>query len=271
MSGIVYQIKCENNGKVYIGQAQSPQRLKLRWSKHKTELRKHHHHSIKLQRAWDKYGEDSFIFEILESDIPLDLLTHREQYYMDSTEAYTNGYNSCQFAACTRGYKPTPESIAKRVAKVKGMFVGRKLSEETKKKIRAARALQISTQESRKKVGDALRGRKAGPNPKKGWGKGRVVPQETKDKISATLKGRKLSEEVVQHMKDAQNRPEVKAKHSKRLSEAHREKLSESRKASEFNGLNHPARGKRSEESKQRMRDAALKRWAKIKKGEEHE
>ena len=32
----------------------------------KTQLKNNKHHSIKLQRAWDKYGEENFEFKIEE-------------------------------------------------------------------------------------------------------------------------------------------------------------------------------------------------------------
>ena len=56
--GVIYQIRCIPTGKVYVGQAQS-ERLQLRWDRHRSDLRKGKHHAVKLQRAWNKYGESA--------------------------------------------------------------------------------------------------------------------------------------------------------------------------------------------------------------------
>jgi hypothetical protein len=87
---IVYGIKCIVNDKFYIG---ATSRSHLRKREHFRRLRKGDHHATKLQRAWDKYKEESFVFVILESDINADLLTEREQYWLDFHDAYHNGFN----------------------------------------------------------------------------------------------------------------------------------------------------------------------------------
>ena len=58
----VYSIENKINGKCYIGSTVNPC---ARWSKHKGDLNNKKHHSFVLQRAWDKYGENNFIFKIL--------------------------------------------------------------------------------------------------------------------------------------------------------------------------------------------------------------
>ena len=59
----IYQIRNLVNGKVYVGSAVN---LQHRRREHRSDLRNGNHHSIKLQRAYNKYGESSFAFEILE-------------------------------------------------------------------------------------------------------------------------------------------------------------------------------------------------------------
>jgi group I intron endonuclease len=60
----VYQIRNIINNKRYIGS--SARGIYNRWKLHKSTLNRKIHHSILLQRAWDKYGKENFIFEILE-------------------------------------------------------------------------------------------------------------------------------------------------------------------------------------------------------------
>ena len=58
----IYKIFNIKNDEIYIGSAVN---LKNRWNKHKWALKNKKHHSIILQRAFDKYGIDFFKFEII--------------------------------------------------------------------------------------------------------------------------------------------------------------------------------------------------------------
>jgi group I intron endonuclease len=83
--------------KVYVG---SSLNISKRWSRHRTDLRLSRHSNQHLQSSWNKYGERSFLFEILEltSD-----LTVREQYWIDVLDACVYGYNLCPVARSSRG------------------------------------------------------------------------------------------------------------------------------------------------------------------------
>ena len=111
----VYRIVNNINGKVYIGSTGSKGGFKKRWSYHLTDLRQNKHHSRHLQRAWNKYGEESFVFEILEmiEDFTKETLLIREQYYLDLYKSYdvNLGYNICKIAGSSLGVKKTPEQI----------------------------------------------------------------------------------------------------------------------------------------------------------------
>jgi group I intron endonuclease len=78
----IYQIRNVANGKIYIG---STTDFKDRFGRHKTMLRTNKHHSQYLQRSWNKYKGQGFLFEILEYiDNPnLNLLHIREQLWID--------------------------------------------------------------------------------------------------------------------------------------------------------------------------------------------
>ena len=62
----IYEIRCHNNNKVYIGSASSKRGLIARYWNHIEDLHRGNHHNISLQRAWDKYGDQSFSFSALE-------------------------------------------------------------------------------------------------------------------------------------------------------------------------------------------------------------
>ena len=75
------------NGKYYLG---SSKNIKGRWQDHKKHLRGGYHHSVALQRAWDKYGELSFKFSILE-EVPKNItLVSAEQFYLDMAKCHYN-------------------------------------------------------------------------------------------------------------------------------------------------------------------------------------
>lgn len=80
MSSGIYKIENIINNKVYIG---SSKNTKARWQKHKALLRHNKHHNNHLQSAWNKYGENSFIFSIVEL-CPIDSLLNREQHFIDT-------------------------------------------------------------------------------------------------------------------------------------------------------------------------------------------
>jgi len=63
ISGI-YKITCRPTGKFYIGKSVD---IETRWRGHKSRLSRNIHANIYLQRVWNKYGEDSFEWTILET------------------------------------------------------------------------------------------------------------------------------------------------------------------------------------------------------------
>lgn len=89
MSIGIYKIENILNNKVYIGQSVD---IEKRWSVHKAELKNNYHHNTHLQSAWNKYGEESFEFSIVE-ECNADQLNQCEIYWIDDFDSYENGYN----------------------------------------------------------------------------------------------------------------------------------------------------------------------------------
>lgn len=77
ISGI-YKITCVPTGKVYIGQSNN---VYKRWRDHRLELRKNQHVNNYLQRAWNKYGETQFEFEIIKK-CNINEMDKWEQHYI---------------------------------------------------------------------------------------------------------------------------------------------------------------------------------------------
>lgn len=87
----IYKITNIENGMVYVGQSRN---VKKRWAEHKRELRKGTHGNDKLQKAYNKYGAKSFVYEIIET-CPLEKLNEREIFWCNELHALDRykGYN----------------------------------------------------------------------------------------------------------------------------------------------------------------------------------
>jgi group I intron endonuclease len=90
ISGI-YKITNTINNKVYIGKAT---KLSARIGSHKYLLRKNKHNNNYLLNAWNKYGEESFTFTIIEKCERF-LLPEKEAYWVSfyNSNDQNFGYN----------------------------------------------------------------------------------------------------------------------------------------------------------------------------------
>ena len=59
----VYEIYCSKSGKRYIGSSKD---IDKRWEAHLRGLRAGKHHNYYLQKAYYRYGEDNFVFSLIE-------------------------------------------------------------------------------------------------------------------------------------------------------------------------------------------------------------
>jgi group I intron endonuclease len=204
MSG-VYAIVHTNSNRLYIG---SSGNMVKRWTQHKSHLRHQHHSSQKLQRAWDKYGEDSFKFIVIE-ECNISELRTREQYWMDVFNSYENGFN---------GTKKALEHSEEVRARLSEMGKGRTLTAETKKKMSdshknngvAPSVTQMHTSKARVKAAKAKLGRKHTDEAKaqmsksrkgRGLGLTHTMSEESKKKLSLAKTGIKKSEEAKVEMR----------------------------------------------------------------------
>jgi group I intron endonuclease len=77
----VYQIRCKRTGKIYVGSAVN---FRERWRVQYRDLCDGVHHNPHLQSAWDRYGETSFEFAVLEC-VTLPELLAAEQRWIERT------------------------------------------------------------------------------------------------------------------------------------------------------------------------------------------
>jgi group I intron endonuclease len=171
--------------------------VKNRWYSHKYELKKNNHRDSYLQNSWNKYSENAFEFYILDQDY----WTEDEvTKYEESVRVWYTGLGLCY--------------------NIRGCGPHGKMTEEYK--------ILLSKRMSGK--GNHMYGK---PSPNKG----KKQPQELIELRTASLRGRKLSEE-----------------HKKKLSTAHTgKKLSKEHIDKQTQGK---LGQKRTEETKKRMSDA---------------
>lgn len=101
----IYLILNHINHKRYIGQTIDG---KARLQRHKSELQRSKHPNSHLQRAWEKYGENSFEFAVIEF-CNKEFLDKREKFWIDYYDSMNNGYNIKPGGASERGWQMTDE------------------------------------------------------------------------------------------------------------------------------------------------------------------
>ena len=108
----IYKITNIKNNRYYIG---SSVNINKRWLTHKRLLNKGEHENNFLQNSWDKHGEESFVFEVLEVVSELSNLLIREQYYLDLIKPFNKEttFNLCETAGNMLGFRHTNETKEK--------------------------------------------------------------------------------------------------------------------------------------------------------------
>lgn len=110
----IYSITNLVTGKFYIGSAVD---IGNRWAVHRLSLRKGRSGCGKLQNTWNKHGEASFVFEVIEFVKDKNKLIEKEQMYLDLLEP---AYNIRKIADSCLGVKHTEQNRRKRSERMKG-------------------------------------------------------------------------------------------------------------------------------------------------------
>ena len=211
MSSGIYSITNKTNDKIYIG---SSTNIEERWKFHKKSLKSNKHHSIHLQRAYNKYGKFKFDFKILEIvKSKRNYLLKREQYWMDTFKSPIRKY----------GYNICPDAM------------GHDVSDETREKNRQARlgktswnkglsGYKLHSKESKAKISKASKGNT--------YRKNSTHSKEFVKKISKRMqgntyrKGMKFSKKTLKQMSDV--------KKGKKFTKEHKRKISNARNGMKF-------------------------------------
>lgn len=138
---------------------------------HLRDLKNNKHHSIFLQRHFNKHGIDDLSFEILE-EVPISELLTTEQKYIDLIQPY---FNTCKIAGSTLGVKKTEAQI---LAHIKIMTGKKHSPEQNLGKSKRQKGRPVSD-EMKKRISDTLMGH--------------GHSEETRLRISNTLMGHTYS------------------------------------------------------------------------------
>lgn len=125
----IYRCYCSVNGRSYVGQTQS---LLTRQYHHTSKLRNHRHENQHLQRAWDKYGEDAFEWEILEL-CSADDLDERETFWIEELDSFRHGFNYTAGGGGLRGYTQSDEIKAKHAVVARNLWTPERRAQQSEK------------------------------------------------------------------------------------------------------------------------------------------
>jgi group I intron endonuclease len=182
---VIYKIINLVNNKFYVG---STTHKKVRFRTHRKMLRGNYHHCKHLQAAWNKYGEDNFVFVVVEVIADVEDLESAEDRWLVEHVGHPHCYNIGRSAKAP--WRNAPPEICP-------MF-GKKLPESAKQQLRKSALRQwqendprtgtIHTDETKVKIRAKARQAVA-----EGRG-GRFIPsEETRRKMSEALKGNKCA------------------------------------------------------------------------------
>ncbi len=187
----IYEIVNLADGKAssYVG---SSVNIEKRWREHKCRLQGGQHENSHLQRAWDKYGEDAFVFSVLE-EVGEGVLLIMEQEYLDDYFDRGHCYN---IATCA-------EAPAR----------GRSLTEEHKLKLSEAHKGKKQSGEHTRKISEANKGKKRSEEFKRGRSEAMMGNQ--------IAKGHKRTKEHRRKLSEANKGKHPSAEARRKLSESH--------------------------------------------------
>lgn len=210
----IYFIRNISNNRIYVG---SCKRFKTRFSDHIYSLNKNKHRNKFLQNDWNKCGPDFFVFEVIE--VTNSTTEERRAIEQKYIEQYFDNRVLCYNMRKTviendpSCFSKNPEETRrKRSAALKG----RKMSPESIEKTRLASIGRIHSEETRKKIGEASKGREP-------WHKGKtnVYTEEQITNLSNKVKALWLDEtyrnEMIAKMKERKVSQETRRKISERM------------------------------------------------------
>jgi group I intron endonuclease len=180
----IYKIINTVNGKFYVG---STTNTKERFRVHRNRLRKGRHHAKHLQAAWSKYGEQAFVFHVVQTVPNGESLQTAEDAWLAEHVGKEYCYNKSRYSdAPMRGIakeehpnfgKPKTEAQREAISSALKAFYAKDITNHPRFGKRHT-----------KEVKERIRQKKLA-NPTQAW-LGKERSAETKEKISQAQKGK---------------------------------------------------------------------------------
>lgn len=178
----IYGIQNTLTGEWYVGQSQD---VNKRRTTHFRNLTNQQHENVHLQRSFDKYGKETFIFELLE-ECDIDSLNECEIKWIAEKDSKENGFNMTYGGDGIRGFHMSDE-VREKMSQSR---MGHPVSEEHRRKMSIAKSGERHHQwgkpvseETKKKISDSLKGENC-------YWFGKKRSQEVKDAVSKANKNR---------------------------------------------------------------------------------
>jgi len=231
----IYKITNIVNNKVMIGQSKD---ITLRWRNYKTQLKYNKWHNLHLQRAWNKYGEQNFKFEVI-LECPIETLDKEEirliEEYNSRNDKY--GYNIKEGGDRHAHSEETKRRISEK-------HKGKVLSPEHRAKLCLARRKRITSAETKEKISQSS--------------KGKIVSEETRLKLSIANKGKQIlfSEEQKAKLVARLKNPSKETREKMSVSHIGKVQSEEAKQKNRLAHLNKP----KSEEFKQKIKKSWILR-----------
>ena len=136
----IYKIFNKITKRFYIGSSGD---IPRRWRSHRNLLKNNKHHNIFLQREYNKYGKDAFIYEVV-CETSIETLLEKEQELFESLDVFGDkGYNiAFEAARPMAGKKHTEEVkeiLRKKLSGRNHPHFGKEVSQEWRRNISKAR------------------------------------------------------------------------------------------------------------------------------------
>lgn len=181
----IYKITSPS-GKIYIGKSINIKKRLIKYRNLHCKSQTHLYNSLK------KYGFDNHTFEVIK-ECTEEELNNLEIFYIDLYKSFNSKFG-LNLREGGEGGRMSEETKLKISLLHKGNThaLGKKHSEETKKRCGEARKGKTRSEETKKKMSEAQ--------------KGKIVSQETKDKMSLAWKNRKVSDETRAKMSKSSKR-----------------------------------------------------------------
>ena len=221
MTSGIYKITCIANNDYYYGSAQI---FEVRCRDHINALRRGKHFNSRVQRVWNKYGELNFRMELIEA-VSIDLLLEVEDKYLKEHVGKPHCMNIAKYAEApfrgrthsmetrerlsqtgrgNRGRTGIPLSIKHKHA-ISNFQKGKpKPNEQRRKMCEAWKTRPPITEETRRKIGDASRGRRHSEETKQQMSQShKNMSDETKRKIGDAQRGKKRTAETCRKISES--------------------------------------------------------------------